>query len=84
MNDKVKKAQRQAREEALKKASIYQRLFHSEEGRIILDDLEAEFESAPLVSQHPHLMHVRTGELNVIRYINDVLNIDTTIGEDHA
>jgi len=84
MNEKVKAAQRKAREEALKKAHIYQNLFHSKEGKIILDDLRAEFDYRPLTSEFPHYTHVRAGELNVLRYIEDVLRVDTAIGEDNA
>ena len=69
---------RALREEALKKASIYQRLFNSDEGQKILYDLRAAFEYPALANEHPHYTHVRAGELNVLRYINDVLNIDTT------
>lgn len=84
MNEKLHKAQKQAREEAMKKAHIYQNLFFSEEGKIILDDLRAEFDLRPLTSEFPHYTHVRAGELNVLRYIEDVLKVDTAIGEDDA
>ncbi len=84
MNDKVKKAQQQAREEALKKAHVYQNLFDSKEGKIVLDDLRDEFDMKPLTSEWPHYTHVRAGHLEVLRYIEDVLNVDTTIGEEDA
>ena len=84
MSEKLKLAQQKIREEALKKASIYQQLFNSKEGRLILEDLDAEFSMRPLTSEFPHYTHVRAGELNVLRYIEDVLKIDTTIGEEDA
>jgi len=62
--------------EALKKASMYQRLFNSEEGQTVLKDLREAFDGPPLTSELPHYTHVRAGELNVLRYIDDVLQLD--------
>lgn len=84
MNDKVKASQRKAREEAYKKAHMYKKLFESKEGKIVLQDLKEEFDMKPLTSEWPHYTHVRAGHLEVMRYIEDVLSVDTTIGEDNA
>lgn len=70
--------QEELRAEALRKASIYQRFFLSAEGQEILKDLRDAFDSPKLVSELPHYTHVRAGELNVLRYIDEVLKVDTT------
>ena len=79
-----KQSVQKAREKALEKVGVYQKLFNSREGEVILKDLEDEFENKSLVSDKAHIMHVRIGELNVIRYIKTVLNVDTTEESNHA
>ena len=72
------------RQEALRKAAIYQKLFDTVEGREILADLEREFENRTLAHEKPHLMHMRVGELNVVRYIKSVLQVDIQALEERS
>lgn len=74
MNSKLRKR----KEQALRRVAVYQKLFSTAEGNIILDDLEKTFDSPPLVKSNEgsHYTSVRVGELNVIRYIKEVLKVD--------
>ena len=66
------------RQQALKKAAAYQRLFTSPDGKVVLADLEAEFRDRELhVSGDSHATHVRVGEFNVIKYIHTVMEVET-------
>ena len=65
------------RTEALEKARAYKRLFESPDGKEVLDDLKRAFRDPDLHNEHAHYTHVRAGEMNVIGYIEDVINLKT-------
>ena len=66
-----------ARAKALKKASAYQRLFKSPDGKVVLKDLEEEFERELHVPGDPYGTHIRVGQYDVIKYIRIVMGVNT-------
>ena len=65
--------------EALKEAAKIQRLLNSKEGKAFLMDLMDEFGIHRSMFRHDsaHFTHVRAGHLEVLAYINSVLEVDT-------
>lgn len=72
MNQKLQKR----REEALRRLAVYQQLFETPQGKEVLEDLRRTFEEPDIDKPEPHKTFVRVGEVNVIRYIDRVLNYD--------
>ena len=74
----VEELRNKARARDNKKAACYQRVFTSPDGKVVLDDLAAEFRLSEMhVKGDSYATHVRVGEFRVLQYIQAVMEVDT-------
>ena len=75
--DKQEKIQ-EARNRAIKKASAFERLFNTPDGKAVLTELKIVFEEPKInIMGDPFATHVRVGNLEVLQYIAEVMEVNT-------
>ena len=76
MDNKNKAKLQELRGKALKKVNVYQRLFKTPDGKVVLDDLTAAFDQALNVPGDSHGTHVRVGNYEVLQYIKQIMEVE--------
>lgn len=64
------------KQQALRKAAAYKRLFTSPDGKVVLKDLQFAFNQKLNVPGDPFASHVRIGNYEVLQYITEIMEIE--------
>lgn len=68
----------EARNRAIKKASAFKRLFGTPDGKKVLEELSIVFGEPKInVPGDAFATHVRVGQLEVLQYIHEVMEVTT-------